>query len=1132
MNVEGIAQLLLRLREADIRLTRDGDALKISVAKGSVVSDELKVELRARKQEILRFLKEADIPSGAAPSINPRDARSKPVLSFGQERVWMMHELNRDLSSPYDTLTWNLLLRGKLDTQALRQSFEKVIARHEPLRTTFFLGDGEPVQIIHEDSFVFMTEVDSSVASREAIISKEILGAANTLFDLTEGPLFKVSLIKLQKDEYLLIVVLHHIVFDAWSIDILTRELSAVYNSLVSGSGFPLDPLAISYADFAVWQREWMQGAVLDQEVAYWKKKLFGLDTLELPLDHPRGASQTYSGRRETLSVPDSLSKSLVAFAAERGATQFMIWLAALGCLLSRYTQQTDIAIGTPITTRDREELQGLIGYFLNTLVMRINLDGSPSFEHLLDSVKKTVLDGFSHQHLPFELLVEHLDLQRDPTRSPLFQVLFVMQNQSGETLLKFSDLGVEVLDKEIATSHFDLEFYVDQSGDSFTTSCIYNPELFQQVSIEGMLRHYVNLLMKMISTPDKPVCDLEFLGDGEHRQMLTEWNDTAHEWLGEPYVYQTIEAQAKRMPEAIAISDGERTLTYRELDQRSDIVVSELLKRQVKPGDIVGICAYRSVDLVVSMLGIWKAGAAYLPLDYDHPQDRLAYILQESAAVIVVTQKVLLDRLPPHDSVVLLDQLDFDQSCEPVLQAEPGRIAYVIYTSGSTGAPKGVRVHHSGVRNFLHSMLETPGMNAADRVIALTTITFDIHVLEVMASLMAGAHVRLVSREVSSDARALAEVMVDFDATVMQATPTTWHMLVESGWKGKKDLKLLTGGEPLSVELAHELAVRCKELWNMYGPTETTVWSSVCQIDALMTEVTVGKPIHNTQFYVLDATMRLVPFGVRGELYIGGDGVTDGYVARPELTEERFVGDPFNPGQRLYRTGDIASLGSDGEVRLYGRSDFQVKLRGFRIELGEVESVLTAHPAVTSAVVVVREDTPSDERLVAYATYHMGEKPSVDEMHKYFKDRLPFYMIPATVVWIDTFPVLASGKINRKALPEPPKVVQRTIKGHSVLPQGELEIKLAKIWVDLLGVENIQAYDMFFDMGGNSLLSLKVVERFEREAGYRISPVELVNQTLRQIIAGLKDKVAQKKIKKSGLLLGTFKNAFGGSTK
>jgi len=376
-----------------------------------------------------------------------------------------------------------------------------------------------------------------------------------------------------------------------------------------------------------------------------------------------------------------------------------------------------------------------------------------------------------------------------------------------------------------------------------------------------------------------------------------------------------------------------------------------------------------------------------------------------------------------------------------------------------------------------------------------------------------------------------LAEVMNDFDVTVMQATPTTWRMLVESGWQGKKGLKLLTGGEPLSVELAQELVKRCDTLWNMYGPTETTVWSSVRRIDGGMKEVTVGKPIHNTQFYVLDAEMRLVPIGVRGELYIGGDGVTDGYVDRPQLTKECFVDDPFILGKRLYRTGDIASLSSDGEVRLYGRSDYQVKLRGFRIELGEIESVLTAHPEVTSAVVMVREDMPNAQRLVAYATSRMAVRPGVDEMHEYFKDRLPFYMIPAMVVWVDLFPVLTSGKVNRNALPLPPLVVQRSKKQHSTLPEGELEIKLAEIWVDLLGVENIEAYDMFFDLGGNSLLSLKVVDRFERESGYRISPVELVNQTLRQIIVALKGKGLQKKISKKGAFLGVVKNVFGGNS-
>lgn len=1143
MNTVSTEQFLLQLKASDVQVWLEGERVRVSMPK-EVVIPGLREQLAARKEEIVAFLKSMRGHGTVAeePPLTARgDAGSVP-LSFGQQRVWLLHEINKEQGSPYDTLTWNVRIRGRLDADALRRSLAEVVRRHEVLRTTFHLGDAEPVQVVAAAAEPAFETVDLCAlpqAEREAAARQRVQAAKRTLFDLARGPLLQAQLIRLGETEHVLAIALHHIVFDAWSMGILTRELELLYAANTGQPAAALPGLPVQYGDFAVWQRRWLQGDVLSRHLDYWQQRLAGMEPLELPLDRPRPALQTYTGAKATLRIDGGVSAALTEFARASGATPFMVLLAALGVLLSRYSGQADVAVGTPITNRDRPELQHLIGYFLNTLVMRLDLSGDPAFAELLARVRRTVLDGFAHQHLPFELLVDRLKVERDPSRSPLFQVLFVMQNASESAPLRLGDLDIAALDTAGETTRFDLEFYVYQDAAGFSAHCVYNTDLFEAQTAERMLRHYAHLLAAVAADPQRRVSALPLLDAQERQRMLVEWNATDRAHATAATVQRLFERQAQRTPDAVALDDGRQSLTYRELNERSDRLARLLRGRGAAAGTRVGICAERSVALVVGLLGILKAGAAYLPLDAAHPLERLTYILEDAGAPILVTESHLRGLLPTQADAVLLDEAlsaavpDSPQDELPDVRGEAP--AYVIYTSGSTGKPKGVQVPHRAVVNFLCSMARTPGAAATDVLLAVTTVSFDIHVLEIFLPLTTGGRVHLVDRETAGDGHRLLARLRDAKATIMQATPTTWRMLIEAGWTERLPLKVLCGGEPLPPDLARQLVERCAELWNMYGPTETTVWSSVHRVDADSRDILIGRPIDNTRFYILDARGEPVPVGATGELYIGGAGVADGYLNRPQLTAERFVPDPFAgaDGARLYRTGDLARYRADGRVQLLGRGDHQVKLRGFRIELGEIESVLLEHPQVAAAVVVL-DANAGEARLVAYAVPRpdaaADARPDAAALREFMRERLPHYMLPAAFVWLDAFPLTGSGKIDRKALPAPARMSARPVQD-AAAPRGERELLMARIWSELLDVDGIRADDTFFDLGGHSLLSLKVVERFERETGLRIRPVDLVNQTLRQLIAGIEshaDAVAAGTGPARGQgLLQSLKNAF-----
>ena len=1085
MNGLSTVEFLLQLRGLNVTLSADGDRLRCSAPRG-VMTPDLHNELAARKAEILRFLKEASLatrPQPPAIARIPRDGELPP--SFAQMRLWLLDRLEPG------TATYNIpscfRLKGKLNLAAFEQSLTEIVWRHEALRTCFLTVEGRPVQKIASPEPFQVSVVDLqglAEAAREEEAARLALVDGKQPFDLGKAPLMRATLLKLAAEEQMLLLNMHHIAFDRWSLGVFQRELSVLYKAYLQGQASPLPELPIQYADFAVWQREWLQGEVLQTQLDYWQEKLRGNPpVLELPTDRPRPAVQTYNGATFSFAFSKRLTDALKSLSQREDVTLFVTLLAAFNVLLLRCTGQEDIVVGTPIANRNRAEIEGLIGFFVNTLVMRSDLSGNPSFRELLGRVQETALGAYAHQDLPFEKLVEGLNPQRDLSRSPIFQALFSFLNTPIQPL-ELPGLEPSRMKADNGTSKFELSLYAIERAEGLSCTFEYNTDLFNADRIERMLGHFETLLEGIASNPEQRLYELPLLTHREREQTFVEWNDTQVDYPANACIHELFEMQAERTPEAVAAEFNGEQLTYSELNRRSAHFAQHLQALGAGPDVLVAVYAERSLELVIALLGILKAGAAYVPLDVTFPQERVGFMLGDAQPRVLVTLTKLLAKLPPNQSqVVCVD--DFAAVREAPAAAPPNsrHLAYVIYTSGSTGKPKGVDICHRGVVNFLNSMREVPGMGAQDTLLSVTTLSFDIFGLEIWLPLTTGAKVVIAPEEVARDGRELAALMRRSGATVMQATPSTWRLLLESGWEGNPHLKILCGGEAWSAQLAEQLLPKCAALWNMYGPTETTIWSAVYPVEKGK-PILIGHPIANTQFYVVDSHLQPVPVGVPGELLIGGEGLARGYLNRPELTAEKFIADPFSPNveSRLYRTGDLVRYRADGTLEFLGRMDQQVKIRGFRIELGEIESVLRSHSGVREAVVVVREE--GEKRLVAYVVAAGESAGTSAELRDYLKQKLPDYMVPAAWVALPALPLTPNGKVDRKALPAPDTARPAHPLGF-VAPRTETEKRLAGWWAEILGLERISIQDDFFELGGHSLKATQLVSRIR--TGLRI---------------------------------------------
>ncbi|NBC46059.1 amino acid adenylation domain-containing protein, partial [Corallococcus exiguus] len=1033
-----------------------------------------------KRAELLRKMAAQKAVAGnSVQGLIPAQDRTRPLpLSFAQQRLWFIDQLQPG-TSLYN-VPMAVRLEGALDVAALERALREVVRRHEVLRTTFREDESGPVQVVSPEPALALEHHDFTGSPPEAAwrLARE---AAARPFDLAKGPLLRALLLTSAPREHLLVVVVHHIVSDGWSMTLLVREVALHYGAFARGQAVPLPPLGVQYADFGVWQREWMQGPRLEKQLDYWKRQLAGVPSaLELPTDLPRPAARSGRGARHELLLSRELTEALKALAQQEGASLFMVLLTGWQVLLSRYAGQEDVTVGSPVAGRTRGEVEGLIGLFVNTVVMRTQVEPSASFRALLHQVRETVLAAHEHQEFPFERLVEELRPERTQGRTPFFQVMLTLQ-ASFRGAASVEGVKLEAMELDTLTSKFDLMLQVLETEAGLKGFLEYDTDLFTAPTLARMAEHLRVLMEGAVRRPHEAVSRLPLLTDTERHEVLLSWQPPRPAPLPWSTQHGAFEAQADLTPDAVAATFGDQSLTYAQLEARASRLARHLRRLGVGTEVRVGLCVERSLDMLVAVLAVLKAGGTYVPLDPAFPPDRLAYMVETSGMPVLVSQSSLASILPPHPARVV--SLDGDAEAiaaedgTPLRDAVPPEaVAYVLFTSGSTGRPKGVQVPHGTVARFLAALREATGMSSQDVLVAVTTLSFDIAVLELFLPLSVGGQVVIASRDIAVDGSRLAGLLRQCGATVLQATPSTWRLLLETDWRGP-ELTALTGGEALPRELAESLLQRCRVLWNVYGPTETTVWSTAHAVASGTGSVPIGRPISGTQVYVLDSGLNPVPRGVPGELFIGGEGVTRGYLHRPDQTAERFIPDAYGgvPGLRVYRTGDRVRWAAHGVLEYLNRVDNQVKLRGYRIELGEIEAVLSQAPGVRDAAVVVRGNG-ADARLVGYVVARPGQALESQALRALMKERLPEYMVPSALVVLDAMPLTPNGKVDRKALPAPD--VSTEAAREFVAPRTPMEAQVAELYASLLHVPRVGATDSFFELGGHSLLATRLTSR------------------------------------------------------
>ncbi|PON16809.1 non-ribosomal peptide synthetase [Candidatus Entotheonella serta] len=1035
-------------------------------------------------------------------AIQPMPREGQLPLSFAQQRLWFLDKLEPD--SAFYNIPAMCRLEGPLDVRALELSVRYLIERHESLRTTFDTIDGEPVQIIHDP-----TPLTLPVIAVDDLAQAQHLGQteAITPFNLQTGPLLRVQLLKISHTDHLLLLTMHHIISDGWSIGVLIEELSHAYTAYVQDEAPTLADLPIHYADFAFWQRQTLSGDVLDRQLTFWREQLADAPALlELPSDRPRPPVQSYRGAHYAFHLEVALTSQLHQLAQRHQGTLFMVLLAAFKVLLCRYSGQRDIVVGSPIANRNRSELEDLIGFFVNTLVLRTQLDDNPSFTSLLQRVRQTTLEAYEHQDLPFEQLVDELQLKRTLSYSPLFQVMLVLQNVD-QRALTLPHLTATSYDAVFPFARFDLTLNLIDQDSGLLGVFEYNTDLFDEASIARMAGHFAVLLNRMVLQPDQPVLTLPFLTETEHQQIVVEWNATATDYSADQTINQLFETQVERRPDSTAVVFEAERLTYRELNQRANQLAYFLQRLGVGPEVLVGICIERSIDMVVGLLGILKAGGAYVPLDPTYPADRLTFMLADADLSVLLTQAHLRHHLPQMQTgIVCLDSDWTDiQSYphdNPTFTAEPAHLAYVIYTSGSTGQPKGVLVEHRGLYNLARAQIEAFGVDSHHRVLQFSSLNFDASISEIVMTLCSGATLYLAHAVNLLPGANLTKTLNQHRISHVTLVPSVITHLSPSDLP---DLEtVIVAGEACPSELVKSWSPG-RRFFNAYGPTETTVCATIMPFeDDLGTYLTppIGKPIANLQVYLVDEHLQRVPVGVPGELLIGGVGLARGYLNRPELTQEKFIPNPFGPG-RLYKTGDLARWLPDGNLMFMGRTDFQVKIRGFRIELGEIENVLLTHDGIHEAVVLARENQLGDQSLIAYVV--QDDDLDLGLLRQRLAQSLPAYMIPSVFVQLDAMPLTPNGKLDPQALPSPTKqadIAQR--------PLSETETRLRSIWKELLNLDSIGIHDNFFDIGGHSLLSVRLIARIQQDFGRDIDITTLFQGATIEILAELIDRQQQ----------------------
>ncbi|TNC87021.1 MAG: non-ribosomal peptide synthetase [Alcanivorax sp.] len=1087
-----------------------------------------------QREALLKQLKKKK-SEGAEPrkdTITPFERRGndRVAMSYAQQRLWFIDQLQSG-SASYN-ISAALRLKGALDVEALRMSFDDIVRRHEVLRTTFVSEEGQGRQVINEHQRWELPTISLeplSTEEQEEVIKARFKGDAHTSFDLINGPLLRTRLIRLSSIEHVIIVSMHHIISDGWSMGVFIREMALLYDAYRQDKASPLQELDIQYADYSLWQREWLAGERLDRQLSYWKTRLDGVPVLELPTDFPRPPVHSYDGHNQPFQLSRELTAALNDLARQQGVTLFMVLLAGLQVLLHRYSGQDDICVGTPIAGRIRPEVEKLIGCFVNTLAIRSDLKNNPSFLSLLKQVQQNLTGAYDHQDIPFERLVDELGVAREMSHTPLFQVMFVLQNATNTGSFSLPGLEIELLPEESETSKFDITINMREENGQLKGDFEYRTDLFLGQTIGRMLGHFSRILAQLAENPEQGVDDVDYLPANEKQQLLQQWHCTVTSYERDSDVLDVFQQVCEEHAQRVAVVSGEISLTYAQLNNMSGHVAHALQEKGIRPGDRVGLCADRSAETIAAILGIMKAGAAYVPLDPAYPEDRLRYMLEDTRAPLVVAHGHLFPKLPLEESRILL--LDgFQALTGPVadlgLRVGPLAPVYVMYTSGSTGKPKGIEVVHRNVVRLVRNT-DFMAMDESLSFLQYAPISFDAATLEIWAPLLNGGRIVVApSGQLTPDE--IGEVIEKGGVNAAWFTAALFHFIAEYHLAVLKPLKqLLAGGDVLAPKLVRKVLEEIPglALINGYGPTENTTFTCCFRMQSVADvrhSVPIGRPIANTSVYVLDKRMQPVPIGVPGELYTGGDGVANGYLNRDELTADVFVSDPFSKrsGARLYKTGDLVRYYADGNIEYLGRVDQQVKIRGFRIELSEIEEAMGKINTIREATVIAREDNPGVKRLVAYLVPVQNANPTTTELRSELKQILPEYMIPSAFVTMESLPVTANGKLDRRALPKPELDPDSALK--RVPPRTEKEMILVDIWKQVLNLDELGIRDNFFEMGGDSILSIQIISR-AKVAGLHITTKQIFeNQTVEEL-AAVASEVESPVLAEQGLVEGEF---------
>ncbi|MFN6462895.1 MAG: amino acid adenylation domain-containing protein [Nostoc sp. DedVER02] len=1097
-----IVSLMLRLQNLGCKIWAENDKLRIRTSKNAL-TDELKQEIQANKAEILAFLKAAKTQVAVTEEIPTLSADSPKPLSFAQQRVWLLAQLQGP-SATYN-MPIALQLNGSLNIDALRSSLAYLLNRHESLRIYFPTVAGQPqIALRNLDELEVLAVQDCRNLDESQYLQHLINAHAQQPFDLNTGPLFTAKLLQLQERKFVLLINMHHIISDGWSMGVFVRELRQAYTAFTQGQTPNFPPLAIQYSDYAAWQRNWLQGEVLEKQINYWKNQLGDASPLlELPTDYPRPSQQSYRGDRFLYSLTPELSAAVKNFSQQQGVSLFMTLLAALNILLSRYSRQNDLCIGSPIANRTHSQTEGLIGFFVNTLVLRNQINPEQSFIEFLQQTRQTCLDAYAHQDIPFEVLVEKLQPERSMSYNPLFQVMFALENNESPDL-SLPGLEIEWLGVKGAIAKFDLTLMVMEYDNQLNCSWEYATDLFEKATIQRMAEQFEVLLKGIIDNPNQPIHTLPLMTAAELLQLQS-WNQTQTDYPKNKTLVDLFEQQVRKNPDNQAVFFESQTLTYQEINQKSNQLANYLIHNyQIQPDTLIGISVERSLEMIIGVLGILKTGAAYVPIDPNYPPERIQFMLEDSEISVLLTQNILLDKLPLTElkhQVICLDEEVFAEELthNPNPQITADNLAYVIYTSGSTGQPKGVAIEHKAIVNLALGWVETFQVQPHSRVLQFGSFSFDLSIGEIATALSAGACLYLAHQESLLPSQALVDFLTQHKITHIFLPPSALAILPKATLSNLQSIGV--GGEACLAELVSQWGTG-RRFYNCYGPTECTVivaiatlanGNALCQPNGK--KPSIGKPSPNLRIYILDAHNQPLPPGIPGELCVAGVGLARGYLNRPEISAQKFIEiELFGKTERIYKTGDLARWNAEGNLEYFGRIDEQIKLRGFRVELGEIESLLLQHPLVKEAAVILYK-TETNQSLIAYVT-GITNHLSI-ELKNYLRSRLPDYMIPAQIVVLDELPLTPNGKIDRKALPTPNLEIQ----GLYTAPRNEVEQKLAQLWSAVLERQEIGIYNNFFDLGGHSLLAIKLLNNIQQVFGQQLALSSLFqNPTIDQL--------------------------------